>query len=57
VAEPIRSRLDEHIDGAMADGPRRHGIDVTTTAGVTLRSATDEEQLALASAEQPVMVR
>ena len=56
MPEPIRFHLDEHIDGAIADGLRRRGIDVTTTAGVALRGATDEEQLAFARAERRVMV-
>jgi Domain of unknown function (DUF5615) len=50
MPEPIRFHLDEHIDGAIADGLRRRGIDVTTTAGVALRGTTDEEQLAFARA-------
>lgn len=56
MPEPIRFHLDEHIDGAIADGLRRRGIDVTTTADVALRGATDDEQLAFARADVRVMV-
>jgi hypothetical protein len=47
MPEPIRFHLDEHIDGAIADGLRRRGIDVTTTADVALRGATDDDYLKL----------
>jgi predicted nuclease of predicted toxin-antitoxin system len=56
MPEPIRFHLYEHIDGAIADGLRRRGIDVTTMAGVALCGTTDEEQLAFARAEARVMV-
>jgi hypothetical protein len=44
--------LDEHIDPVIAEGLRRRGIDVTTTADATLDGATDEEQIAFAHAKQ-----
>lgn len=31
MPQAIRFHLDEHVDPAIADGLRRHGIDVTTT--------------------------
>jgi predicted nuclease of predicted toxin-antitoxin system len=42
----IRFHLDEHVHPAIADGLRRRGADVTTTAEAGLRSATDEEHAA-----------
>lgn len=53
---PIRFHLDEHIDPAIANGLRRRGIDVTTTADAGLQGTTDEEQLAFAHAERRIMV-
>ncbi len=40
----IRFHLDENCARAIADGLRRHGIDVTTTSEVGLLGATDAEQ-------------
>jgi predicted nuclease of predicted toxin-antitoxin system len=39
----------------MAEGLRRHGIDVTTSADAGLLHATDEEQLAFVTAESRVI--
>jgi predicted nuclease of predicted toxin-antitoxin system len=44
----IRFHLDEHCDPAIAEGLRRHGIDVTTTREAGLIGTTDEEQVAYA---------
>jgi predicted nuclease of predicted toxin-antitoxin system len=44
----IRFHLDENCHGAIAEGLRRHGIDVTTTPEAGLTGATDEEQLRFA---------
>src|SRR5262249_33639542 len=44
----IKLHLNEHCDSAIAVGLRRHGIDVTTTPGVGLIGATDEQQVAYA---------
>lgn len=41
----IRFHLDENVDAAIADGLRRRGIDVTTTAQADLLSASDEEHV------------
>jgi len=38
--------LDENVNGAIADGLRRRGLDVTTTPEEGLIGADDEEQLA-----------
>jgi len=44
----MRFHLDEHVDPAVAYGLRRRGIDVTTTAEVSLLSAPDESHLEFA---------
>lgn len=46
----IRFHLDENCTRAIAEGLRRHGIDVTTTPEVGLIGATDEGQVAHARA-------
>lgn len=46
----IRFHLDENCTKAVANGLRRHGVDVTTTPEVGLLGATDEEQAAYAVA-------
>jgi hypothetical protein len=56
VARTIRFHLDENCDPRIADGLRLHGADITTTAGVGLLSASDEQQLAYAVAEGRVIV-
>jgi predicted nuclease of predicted toxin-antitoxin system len=53
---PIRFHLDEHIDPAIANGLRRRGIDVTTTADMGLQGTRDEEHLAFARAERRIIV-
>jgi predicted nuclease of predicted toxin-antitoxin system len=52
----IRFHLDEHIPKAIANGLRRHGIDVTTSDDAALLGQDDEAQLAFASAEGRVLV-
>ncbi len=52
----LRFHLDEHIDTAIADGLRRRGIDVTTTAEAGLRGAGDEAHVAFALSEGRVLV-
>jgi predicted nuclease of predicted toxin-antitoxin system len=42
----IRVHLDEHVDPAIAEGLRRHGIDVTTTPEAGLIRAPDEDHIA-----------
>jgi predicted nuclease of predicted toxin-antitoxin system len=51
----IRFHLDENCPQAIAEGLRRHGIDVTTTPEVGLRGASDEDQTAYALAEGRVV--
>lgn len=41
----IRFHLDENIDPVIADGLRRRGVEVTTTAESGLIGATDQMQL------------
>src|SRR5262245_24131006 len=44
----IRFHLDEHVDPAVADGLRRRGIDVTSTAEAGLFGKTDSSHIAFA---------
>jgi hypothetical protein len=43
----IRFHLDEHVSPGIAEGLRRRGIDVTTTANAGLTGADDEDYLIL----------
>jgi Domain of unknown function (DUF5615) len=52
----LRFHLDEHIDPAIADGLRRRGIDVTTTARAGLRGARDKDHVEFARAQGRVVV-
>ncbi len=51
----IRFHLDEHVDPAIAAGLRARGIDVTTTIGTGLESATDEAHIQFALGEGRVI--
>ena len=53
---PIRFHLDECVDAAVADGLRRRGIDVTTTAEAGLLSTADKNQLAWSTDEDRVLI-
>jgi predicted nuclease of predicted toxin-antitoxin system len=55
MSRTIRFHLDENCTTAIAEGLRRHGIDVTTTPEVGLMGATDEQQAAHALAEGRVI--
>jgi predicted nuclease of predicted toxin-antitoxin system len=55
MAKGIRFHLDESCPGALADGLRRHGIDVTTTPEAGLLGASDDQQLAFATAHDRVL--
>lgn len=48
MARTIRFHLDEHVNPAVADGLRRRGIDVTTSADAGLLRADDVDHLAFA---------
>lgn len=52
----IRYHLDEHIDFAVAQGLRRRGIDVITTADAGLLGANDPDHIAFAVANGRVIV-
>jgi len=56
VAERIRFHLDENVNPVIAAALRRHGIDVTTTLEMNLRTASDEEQLEFIRSEGRVLV-
>nr|WP_318701001.1 MULTISPECIES: DUF5615 family PIN-like protein [unclassified Roseofilum] len=47
--------MDENVDGAIAEGLRRRGLDVTVTAQVGLLGASDEEQVAFALVQSRVV--
>ena len=51
----IRYHLDEHIDFAVAQGLRRRGIDVTTTADAGFLGADDPDHIAFAVANGRVI--
>ncbi len=51
----IRFHLDEHVDPAIAEGLRRRGIDVTTTADAGLAGRPDPDHLAYALAQGRVI--
>lgn len=52
----IRYHLDEHIDFAVAQGLRRRGIDITTTADAGLLGANDTDLIAFAVSDGRVIV-
>lgn len=51
----IKYHLDEHIDFAVAQGLRRRGIDVTTTADSGLLGSGDPDHIAVAVANGRVI--
>jgi predicted nuclease of predicted toxin-antitoxin system len=51
----IQFHLDENCDPAIAEGLRRHGIDVTTTTEAGLLHASDESHTAYAFAQVRVI--
>lgn len=55
MSERIRFHLDENVNGAIALGLRRYGIDVTTTQEVGLSGQADEAQLEFVQREQRVL--
>lgn len=52
----IRFHLDEHISPAVAEALRKRGIDATTSEAAGLLGATDDQQLAYATAERRAIV-
>ena len=56
ASDKIRFHLDEHIDPAIANALRRHGIDVTTTVEAGLRTMGDDAQLAFIRNHNRVIV-
>jgi predicted nuclease of predicted toxin-antitoxin system len=55
MARTIRFHLDEHRAHAVADGLRRHGIDVTTSTDAGLLHAPDEDHLAFGLAQGRIL--
>ena len=54
--ERIRFHLDENVNPIVANALRRHGIDVTATIEMGLRTGSDEEQLQFVRSEGRVLV-
>ena len=52
----MKFHIDEHVSDAVAQGLRRRGFDVTTTAQAGLLGAPDADQLAYCRREEKVMV-
>lgn len=55
MPKTIKFHLDEHIPGAIADGLRCEGVDVTTTSEAGLIGASDEGHIDFARNEQRVI--
>src|SRR5947209_8657829 len=55
MSKTLRFHLDEHVAGAIGDGLRRRGIDVTTTSDAGLRGAPDTAHLAFGLAQGRVV--
>lgn len=51
----IRFHLDEHCPHAIAEGLRRHGIDVTTSTDAGLLRAPDEDHIAFSRSQGRVI--
>lgn len=56
MTDRIRFHLDENVDPDVARGLHRHGIDITTTVEVGLRTQSDIAQLAFIRQERRLMV-
>jgi predicted nuclease of predicted toxin-antitoxin system len=56
LTDRIRFHFDEHVDPDIARALQQHGIDVSTTVEVGLRTGTDPAQLAFAQREGRVLV-
>ena len=52
----IRYHLDENVHGAVANGLRLRGIDVTTASDAALLGASDAEHVAFARSQGRVIV-
>jgi predicted nuclease of predicted toxin-antitoxin system len=56
MADRVAFHLDEHCPPAIAEGLRRRGIGVSTTAEAGLLGAPDEQQLAYVLTHHRVLV-
>ena len=56
MARTIRFHLDEHVAPTVAEGLRRRGVDVSTTAERNLIGVDDEIHWQLVVSEQRVLV-
>ncbi|WP_204105157.1 MULTISPECIES: DUF5615 family PIN-like protein [Spirulina sp. CCY15215] len=55
MPQTIRFHLDENVNGAIAEGLRRRGIDVTTSPEQGLMGTSDAEQLQFALSQNRVI--
>ena len=55
MSEDIKFYTDEHVPTAVVAGLRRRGVDVLTTPEAGMLGASDEAQLALATAPTRVL--
>ena len=56
MADPVRFYFDNHMARAVADGLRRHGIDVQTSHQAGRSRFPDDELIRLATADGRVVV-
>lgn len=54
--QEIKFYFDEHLDGRVADGLRRRGVNVLTVQAAGRRGLSDVEQLIFATQQGRVMV-
>ena len=52
----IRFHLDENVNGAVANGLRLRGLDITTSKDADLIGAKDRVQLAFAQDKKRVLI-
>src|SRR5436309_4797375 len=55
MPQTLRFHLDEHIAGAIAEGLRRRGIDVTTASDAGLLGEEDTAHLAFAFSQSRIV--
>ena len=56
MAEAVKFYLDEHVPHAVAEGPRRRGVDALTSREAGMLGADDARQLAFAQQTGRVFV-
>ena len=56
MPNPLKFHLDEHVNGAIVNALRQHGLDITTTHEAELRGIPDQSHLEFAASENRVLV-